>query len=223
MKIFPLVLITAATMLFTQNGYSQGTEVSVKDALTDGQRDLLRGDLQGAKERFEFVLKFDPSNVTAKNYLHTIETQENSSTKGSELEKTLGELVIPHVQLKEATFGTSLEYLKQTADKLSNGKTKVNFVVAVPQEVQATKTVTLDLTSVPFTAVLHYITEQTGLYFTIDKYAITVKQEPPPTPAPAVVPENTGTDAMPPSVLDAPLKSSGLQPGTGLQMGTGLK
>jgi len=228
MKTHPLVFITAVTMLFTQNGYSQATDASVRDALTEGQRDLMRGDMQGAKERFQFVLKYEPDNVTAKNYLHTIETQESSGAKGSELEKTLTALIIPHVELKGATFDTSLEYLKQTAAKLTDGKTKVNFVVAVPQDALVKATVTLDLSSVPFTQVLHYMSEQTGFSFTIDKYAITVKQGPAAEPAPA----NTGTDAATPapdaavpSVLDpltpSSLKATGLK-ATGLQSGTGM-
>jgi hypothetical protein len=186
MKTFPLVLITAALMLFPEFGYSQGKEVSAQDALTEAQRDYIRGDMDAAKERFQFVLQLDPQNITALNYLRMIVTAENASGRNGALEKELNALVIPHVELKEATFDTTLEYLKQTAAKVSGGKTKVNFVVQLPQDVATSTKVTLNLSDVPFTEVLHYVSELTGFTFSIDKYAITVKQASAATPAPVV-------------------------------------
>jgi Spy/CpxP family protein refolding chaperone len=203
MKTLPLLLISAVMMLFTQVGYGQGKEVSAQDALTEAQRDYIRGDMDAAKERFQFVLQLDPQNVTARNFLHMIETAEAASGKNGALEKELKALVIPHVELKEATFDTALEYLKQGAAKASGGKTKVNFVVQLPQDVLTSTKVTLNLSDVPFTEVLHYVSELTGFTFSIDKYAITVKQASASTPAPA---SNTDT----PTPTPAPLNQSSL-------------
>ncbi len=91
------------------------------------------------------------------------------------MEKALTALIIPHVQLKDATFDSTLEYLKQTAEKASGGKTKVSFVVQVPEDVATKTKVSIDLADIPFTEVLHYLSELTGFKFTIEKYAITVK------------------------------------------------
>ncbi len=195
MKTLPLLLITAVMMLFTQTGYGQAKDASAQDALTEAQRDYIKGDMDAAKERFQFVLALDPQNLTARNYLHMIETAEAASGKNGALEKELKALVIPRVELKEATFDTALAYLKQDAEKVSGGKTKVNFVVQLPADVVTSTKVTLNLSDVPFTEVLHYVSELTGFSFSIDKYAITVKQAPASTPAPVVNEAPTPTPA----------------------------
>lgn len=179
----------AAMMFFTQAARAQ---INEQDTLTEAQRDYIKGDLDAAKLQFQLVLEVDPHNMIAQNYLRMIATKQNNSGNDA-LQKTLDALVLPHVQLKDATFDTALDYLKQTAVKISDGKTKVNFVVAVPAEIAAQKRVTLDLADVPFTAVLHYITEQTGFQFVIDQYAITVKLPSAATPASVA----SGTDAVP--------------------------
>ena len=197
MKTIPLLLILAAWMFFTQAAYSDTT---AQEALTEAQIDYNKGDLEAAKERFEFVLQLDPHNLTATNYLRMIETELAKSGKsGAALEKSLAALVVPHVALKSATFDATLDYLKTTAEKLSNGKVKANFVVAIPEDAAAKTRVSLDLTSVPFTEVLHYISEQTGFTFKIEKYAITVKM---PSAEPAAV--TTGSDTAPPPDTGAP-------------------
>ncbi|HWB58224.1 MAG TPA: hypothetical protein VG733_01980 [Chthoniobacteraceae bacterium] len=195
MKTIPLFLFGAALLFLTPALHAQ---LSATQVLSEAQTDYIRGDLDAAKERFQLVLEIDPNNMTARNYLRMIETAQSNKGKNGELEKTLDAMVIPHIQLKSASFDSVIEYLKQTAEKISNGKTKVNFVIAIPEDEQK-KPVSLDLSDVPFTAVLHYISEQTGFQFSIDKYAITVK-EPSAAPAPAPVttqPAVTGTDNMP--------------------------
>ena len=199
MKTFPLFLIMAAVLFFTPAGYAQ--QATAQEALTEAQRDYLKGDLDAAKERFGYVLQLDPTNLTAQNYLRMIETAEKSSGKNNPLEKALNALVISHVELKEATFDTALQYLKQTAEKVGDGKTKVNFVVQVPADVVARTKVTLNLSDVPFTEVLHYLSELTGFKFKIEKYAITVKQassEPAPVSSGSDTPAQTdsGTAGM---------------------------
>lgn len=192
MKTFPLFVVMAAVLFFSQPARAQ--QVSVQDALTEAQRDYIRGDTDAAKERFQFVLELDPHNVTAQNYLRMIQTSEANKGKNGELEKTLTSLVIPRVQLKDATFDSTLDYLKQTAEKASGGKTKVSFVVQVPAEVATRTKVSLDLSDLPFTEVLHYLSELTGFKFSIEKYAITVKM---PSGQPTTV--ASGTDATAPA------------------------
>ncbi len=72
MKTFPLLVVMAAMLFFTQAARAQAQQVSVQDALTEAQHDYIRGDLDAAKERFQFVLELDPHNLTAQNYLRMI-------------------------------------------------------------------------------------------------------------------------------------------------------
>jgi hypothetical protein len=74
--------------------------------------------------------------------------------------------------------------MKKTADRLSNGKIAVSFVVQAPEAVTSTP-VTLSLSNIPFTEALRYIGGVAGINFTYEKYAIVVKPngsvEPPAT------------------------------------------
>ena len=194
MKTFPLFLLGAAILLFIQPAQAQQQQQpSVQDALTEAQRDYYRGDIDAAKERFQYVLEVDPHNLTAQNFLRTIESSQVNNGAAAQ-EKALKAIVLDHVQLKDASLDSTLTYLKQTAEKASGGKTKVNFVVQVPEEVVAKTKVNLDLSSVPFTEVLHYLSELTGFKFTIEKYAITVKL---PSAPPASVASGSDTTTAP--------------------------
>jgi hypothetical protein len=79
------------------------------------------------------------------------------------------------VELKEATLGSALDFLKKTVDRQSEGKLAVNFVVQLPDDQVTTQPVTLSLSNVPFTEVLRYLGGVAGLNFVYDKYAIIVK------------------------------------------------
>jgi len=171
MKMLPLLLITATLALFAEVGYAQ----TAQEVLTEAQRAYLRGDKDTAKAKFKLVLELDPRNTTAQNYMHMIQVQEKANTgSGAEREKQLAGVVLPRVELKDASFETTLDYLKQSAAK--QGRNDISFVVQVPPEVAEAKKVTLNLSNIPFTEVLRYVGELTGFKFSIDKYAIVVKQ-----------------------------------------------
>jgi len=194
MKTFPLVLLSVVLALSTRSGYSQGALSSPRqsgtqsaqsaenvqnakdahDILSDAQRAYLRGDMETARQQFKMVIELDPHNVTAINYMRMISMQEKANGgTGALREKQLSGLILPHVELNDATFGTALEYLKQSAAK--QGVTDVSFVVQAPQDIVDTKKVTLNLSKIPFTEVLRYMGELTDLKFSIEKYAIVVK------------------------------------------------
>jgi len=171
MKTFPLVLLMTALVFIGQAAFAQ----SEQDLLNEAQRAYLQGDVDAAKQKFNLVVEMDPHNMIAQRYLGMIAVQEKSSDNpGASREKQLSNLILPHVDLKDASFSTALDYLKQSAAKL--GQKDVSFVVQVPPDVAAAKTVTLSLSDIPFTEVLRYLGQLTGFKFTIDKYAIVVKQ-----------------------------------------------
>ena len=129
--------------------------------------------LVAAKAKFESVIKLDPKNATAIGYLNAIAAKEAQANSGSQ-EKQLAKLIMPKVDFKEASLKATLDFLKQSVTKLSDGKQAVNFVVQLP-ETQANAPVTLSLTYVPFTEVLKYLGSLAGVSFTYDRYAITVR------------------------------------------------
>jgi len=133
----------------------------------------MKGDMATAKTDMEWVLQLDPHNKAAIAYLRRILLQEGQQNKGAMLEKQLDALIIPKLDFKDATLSSALDYMKKSADKLSNGKIIVSFVVQAPE--QANAPVTLSLSNTPYTEVLRYIGGLTGLKFSYEKYAILVR------------------------------------------------
>jgi hypothetical protein len=166
---------------------------ALQQLLTEGQAALMKGDLATAKADFQWVLQLDSHNKTAIGYLRRIVVQEGQQSKGAALEKQLDGLMIPKLDFKEATLGSALDYMKRTADRLSNGKIAVSFVLQVPPEQVSTEPVTLSLTNIPFTEALRYIGGVAGLNFTYEKYAIVVR----PTTNTAAAPVAPGAPAAP--------------------------
>ena len=146
---------------------------AVTELLSEAQTAYLRGDLVAAKAKFESVAKLDPKNATALGYLKQIAAKEAQASSGSQ-EKQLAKLIMPKVEFKDATLTATLDFLRQSVSKLSDGKQAVNFVVQLP-EGQANMPVTLSLTNVPFTEVLKYLGTLAGVSFTYDRYAIMVR------------------------------------------------
>ena len=93
------------------------------------------------------------------------------------MEKQLKALILEKVDLKDATLGTAFQYLKQKAAKQSADKILVNFVVQLPPDFTTAQRVTLNLANIPFTEALHYLCEQVGVEYKIEKYAIIVKMK----------------------------------------------
>jgi hypothetical protein len=187
MKLLPVLVVLA---LFISPEICQA-QLTAREILSEAQQAALRGDTDEAKQKFKLVLEMDPKNVVAQNCLRSIAVQEKAGGGASPLERQLQALIVPRVEFRDATFRATLDYLKQTAAKISDGKTSANFVVQIPNEITDAKKVTLNLTKVPFTEVLRYLGELTGFKFTIDKYAIIVKQKveaAPPTASASATP-----------------------------------
>lgn len=177
------ILLPAAALLVAFSGALFAQE-SVSDLSTSAQRAFLSGDYGTAKEKFGMVLRLDPANKVAANYLRMIQSREELAGKSGALEQQLQALVMPKVELRDATFPEALEALRQQAAKVSGGKAAVSFVLQTSPEI-AKKTVSLNLTNIPFTEVLKYVGQLTGTRFDIEKYAIVVR---PATPAVASAP-----------------------------------
>jgi hypothetical protein len=89
------------------------------------------------------------------------------------LERQLEGLIVPQVDFERLPLESCIEWLRQTAARLRGGSAAVNFVVA--QDVDTFTPVTLHLINTPFTEVLRYVSGLTGVGFSIERYAITVK------------------------------------------------
>jgi hypothetical protein len=172
MKRF-LVLLTGIVAFALVAGAAE----SAQKLLTEGQTAYMRGDLETAKKNFTLVTKLDPKNPTATGYLRVIAAAEARSPKttASATQRELEKLIVPKVELKEATLESVLDYLKQTVKRLSGDKTSVSFVSKLSNEQLKSKTITLSLSDVPYTEVLRYVGDLADVEFVHEKYAIVVR------------------------------------------------
>ena len=183
----PLAILLVGLLLICSEGaFAQSNQQLFNEA----QRAYLSGDIGAAKQKFITVLQQDPTNIAAKNYLRMIVTQEKSDG-GSQLESQLKAIVLPKVELREATFGVALDYLKQQAAKQTQGKVTVSFVVQLPTEFTDTQRVTLNLSAIPFTEALRYLCDLAGVEYRVDKYAVTIRKKSAETPVPQSSPSAT--------------------------------
>ena len=171
MKLLPvlaLLLTTAITL------HAAPAPAEVAQFLTEGQAAFNKGDYATARGAFEMVYQMDPRNVTAINYLQKIKVLEKGAPKNVDQERQLAALIVPKVQLKEATIGSVFDYLKTTAAKLSDGKIAVNFVLKLPDDVIKTQAITLSMNNAPFTEVVKYVAELANLNVQYQKFGVLV-------------------------------------------------
>jgi len=167
MKTFPLFFVMMAMAL-------PAWAADTAQLNTDAQRAMMSGDTEGAKQKFEQVLKQDPDNTTAKSYLRMIATQEKKSG-GESLQAKLEHLTLDQVKFSDATLGSALDYLKQQAAKKS---VSVSFVMQLPQSTVDETKVSIDLQNVPFLVALNYVSDLAGVKYVVQQYAILIKPRP---------------------------------------------
>ena len=176
--LVPLLLCFAASTL--------SFAAEQPSTLTQAQKAYISGDIATAKALFEKVLKDDPQNPAARNYLKNILAAEAEIPVSAKVEKQLQSLILPKVEFKDATLDSVLEALKQQASKASAGKTVVNFVVQ--PGVNVSTPVTLHLTDIPFREAIKYVGDLVGADIVFDRYAILVKPKATATPATEATP-----------------------------------
>jgi len=163
-RLLPVLLVASAAI---------PANAQAPSLLAEAQREYLAGNHASAKTKFQLVLASDPKNVAAKNYLKAIATAEAQAGPGVRTEAQYKKLILPQVEIREATLDSALEYLKQTAIKASDGKMKPSFVLQ--PGVNTAAPVTLRLSSIPFTEALRYVGDLAAVQFSYDQYAISVR------------------------------------------------
>jgi hypothetical protein len=143
--------------------------------IAQGKAAYAKGDYQGAKEAFEMAYQLDSRNTVAIGYLKALQRDDKSRPRGVPMERQLASVVIPQIQFKDATLGSAVEYLKSSVKRQTNNQMSVNIVVQLPAEEMATKTVTLNLSNLPFTEALKYLASVANLDVSFEKYAIVLK------------------------------------------------
>jgi len=169
MKVLPKFVPLFCSLLLTGMAHAE----TAQQLLTAAQLAYQKNDYAAAKRDFEMVLRIDPRNATAIGFLKTIQAHQAKDSGGAAVQKELAQVIIPKIELKEATLGSSLDFLKKKVAELSNGKQSVNFVVQ--PGVDPMTRCTLSLTNVPLTEAVRYLGELANVSFQYQKYAIVVR------------------------------------------------
>ena len=184
----PTNLLVVASLLFAATAVAQDTDDLVKEA----QRDYVRGDAAKAKEKFELVRRLDPNNRTAIMYLRRIVAEEAANPANKQApnatQTALQQVILPRVELREASLAEVLDFLRQKGNQIAEGKVAINFVTQLDDTQKAAK-ITLALQNVPFTEALRYVGELGGVQFVYERFAIVVKPKGAAPATPATAPQ----------------------------------
>jgi hypothetical protein len=127
------------------------------------------------------ALQQTPNDPAIKRLLTQIETERAQQRNASaSLRRRIEGVIVPEVNVREASVSEVIDFLKEQAQTLSANKSPVNVVWEAPEQTKTAK-VTLSLHEVPLTDALKYVTESVGLHYRVDAHAIVIYR-PPATP-----------------------------------------
>ncbi|WP_435892359.1 hypothetical protein [Oceaniferula spumae] len=133
-----------------------------------------------AKTSFREVLRLYPKHTQARRHLlHLLENRD--SLEIGKRKATLKKVIIPVVDLDQATVQESLEMLSAQVERVSNKKVTPNFIVQDPTGGFKGRTVTLRLRNIPAETLLNYIVDQGAGRVRYDNHAIVITPRNPGT------------------------------------------
>lgn len=91
------------------------------------------------------------------------------------LEARADALIFPEINFRETSLTTAVEYLRQATAKQAGGSGGFNLVELYPKEFGEQTMVTMSLNNIPFSAVLKYVAESTGVEVIYQEHAIVLK------------------------------------------------
>jgi hypothetical protein len=141
---------------------------TVAALMAQGQKAFVASDYDTTKEKFEEVVQLDNTNEMAIQFLRIIHTRQASMPTPPK--HLYDKLILPKVELKDATFSAALDFFKQ---KAADQSVTVSFVPNLPP-VQMSRTVTLSLANVPFLDALNYLCQLENATYKVEPYAIVI-------------------------------------------------
>ncbi|MGF1656088.1 MAG: hypothetical protein ACFCU3_03820 [Verrucomicrobiales bacterium] len=168
---FSIVALLFCVSLAT-SPHSQATS-AWGDILTQAEAAFAQGDLGTARELVTLVLAEEPGNSRARALLTRMELQARGGD-GRRLEQSLQALILPSINVAEASLPDVLNFLSAEVQRVSGGQVQANIVLNLPNETPGDLKVTLSLDNVPVLDVLRYLLSQVGLQYRVESYAVVV-------------------------------------------------
>jgi tetratricopeptide (TPR) repeat protein len=131
------------------------------------------GDPATARKSYEEALRVNPRHANARFRIGELKkTAPAIAARGREAR--IGAVVVPLIQLEEASLQESIEALGMMIEKESGGEVAPNFVIQDPQGRLSAAKITLNLKGVPTKGVLDYILTQAGAKVRYDEHAVVI-------------------------------------------------
>lgn len=167
---------------------------TVEQLYSQAQRAYLRGDNESATVLFRKVIAANPKHPGARNYLRLIAVEQQQAGTANPLENRLKHIVLPSMSFKDVSLSTATQYLKQQAEKLSDGAIKLNIILSLPPGYADSTAVSVELSDIPFLDALKYVCRLSKTKYSIERHGIVIEPDLAPTTAPEAQPP---TDAPP--------------------------
>lgn len=138
-----------------------------------GQSAENAGDLETATQAYTAALKANPNHANAKYSLAQLKIDAPKITaKGREAK--FGSVMLSEFNVTDMTLLESLEFLRNTIHKKSEGKVAPNFIIQDPKNLISSVKIDLKLKNMPARAVMKYLLDQSGAKARYDEFAIVI-------------------------------------------------
>ncbi len=168
-KILPILV--AGTLI--SQAFAQSPAQQSEAFYQQGQAAEKTGDITTAREFYTKALRTNPKNTNARFSLGQLKINSASiAARGREAK--FGEIMIPIYQLDNASLKEALEAISLIIEKQTQGEVIPNFVIKDPEDVFASRKITLNVKNMPAKAVMKYLTDQAGAKVRHDEHAIVI-------------------------------------------------
>lgn len=168
---FRLVFILA--LAFAMFPVAAAEPTGAQKLFAEAVRAVGSNDTEKAKALLVEALAVDPRHRQSALLLQRIRMQEQA---GGGLEERLSQIIIPELDVREASLGSVLDHLPRLATQHSKDQFTLNLVrVFTPEYANETR-ITLSLRQVPLTEVLRYVAQAGGLEMQYQPHAVVLSR-----------------------------------------------
>ena len=170
-----LFLLLAGTLI--ANAQNPTPAQQAEQFYTKGVALEKAGNVTAAKAAYLQALQLNPRHADAQYRVGELK-QHGGNIAAKARQNKFGNIVIPQMNLEDASVAEALEALRLSMDKASNGAEVPNFVLKDPDRKLEKTTISFQLKSVPAKGILEYILSQSRAKATYDEYAVVIEPRP---------------------------------------------
>jgi len=134
----------------------------------EGRAAFFQGQFEIAREKLAIVLQKNPNHPESRAMMAQI--VQKLGEDNTMLRKSYDKVIIPKYEVSEVTLDEALQALRIMAKNASKGTVTPNIVVKNPEI--GKKQVSLNLTSVPLSEVLKYLSDMAGARLSYEKSGV---------------------------------------------------